>query len=259
MISITSDWYQPIFLLQHFLDHLRLFHSLNAAHFENSTAYNFLICEQKHQVWVVIFLVRTWKTFWYQNNSDLLKFFEFEFFNTSCFSKWGNACNLCYATSSKNDDVVYDVTCPALWRWINFFLFVSPDDYRSCRLIQVFCHNYSFVFFCIIAIGLEAWLTNWLTVHLLKKYKIKRKFTFFSKYQIYFISWVENIEIFIRAAHFWKFVCFQHTWWNIFGIHLKKVNILYVHLWVNRIYQLGIHKNATEVQILALKYILSGI
>ena len=67
-----------------------------------------------------------------------------------------------------------------------------------------------------------------LTEILLKKYKIKRKFTFFSKYQIYFISWVENIEIFIRAAQSWKFWCFQHTRWNIFGIHLKKVNILYL-------------------------------
>ena len=67
-------------------------------------------------------------------------------------------------------------------------------------------------------------------VNLLKTYKIKRKFTFFSKYQIYFISGVENIEIFIRAAHSWKFWCFQHTRWNIFGIHLKKVNILYILL-----------------------------
>ena len=32
-----------------------------------------------HQVWVVIFLVRTWGKFWYQNNSVLLKFFDFEF------------------------------------------------------------------------------------------------------------------------------------------------------------------------------------
>ena len=33
------------------------------------------------KVWVVIFLVRTWGTIWYQNtgNSDLLKFFDFEF------------------------------------------------------------------------------------------------------------------------------------------------------------------------------------
>ena len=177
-------------------------------------------------MWVVIFLVRTWGTFWYQNNSDLL--IRFWIFNTTHFSEWGNACNLCYATSSTNYDVAIDVTCLALWRWINFFLSVSPDDYRSCRLIQVFSHKYAFVFLYIIVIRLEAWLTNWLTVNLLKKYKIKRKFTFFSKYQICFMSWVENIEIFILAAHSWKFWCFQHNRWNIFGIHLKKVNILYL-------------------------------
>ena len=80
-------WYQSlvklisayIFTVAFFLGHLWLYHSLNAAHFESSNAYNFLICEQKHQVCVVIFLVRTWGTFWYQNNSDLLKFFEFAF------------------------------------------------------------------------------------------------------------------------------------------------------------------------------------
>ena len=88
MISITSEmiWYQSlvidISLYFHccvFFYHLWLFHSLNAAHFESSNAYNFLICEPKHQVWVVIFLVRTWGTFWYQNNSDLLNFFYFGF------------------------------------------------------------------------------------------------------------------------------------------------------------------------------------
>ena len=42
-----------------------------------------------------------------------------------------------------------------------------------------------------------------------KKYKIKRKFTFFCKYQIYFISWVENLRIFNCAAHSWKFWCFN--------------------------------------------------
>ena len=60
-----------------------------------------------------------------------------------------------------------------------------------------------------------------------KKYKIKENLIFFSKYQIYVISWVENIEIFTPAAHSWKFWCFQHTRWNI---HLKKVNILYLFL-----------------------------
>ena len=82
MISITCDCYQHIFSLVidiTFLDYLCLFHSLNAAHFESSNAYNFLICEQKHQVWVGLFLVRTRGTFWYQNNSDLLKFFDFAF------------------------------------------------------------------------------------------------------------------------------------------------------------------------------------
>ena len=68
-----------IFTVAFFLDYLWLFHSLNAAHFESSNAYNFLICEQKHKVWGVIFIVRTWGTFWYQNNSDLLKFFDVEF------------------------------------------------------------------------------------------------------------------------------------------------------------------------------------
>ena len=74
VISVTSEmiWYQSlvnyISLYFHFafLDHLWLFHSLNAAHFESSNAYNFLICEQKHQVWVGIFLIRTWGTILYQ-------------------------------------------------------------------------------------------------------------------------------------------------------------------------------------------------
>ena len=44
---------------------LTFFHSLNAFHFRTSNANNFLICEQKHQVWVCIFLVRTWQIFWY--------------------------------------------------------------------------------------------------------------------------------------------------------------------------------------------------
>ena len=124
-------------------------------------------------------------------------------------------------------DIDYDVTCPALWRWINFFLSVSPDDYRSWRLIQVFWHKYSFY---IIVIRLEAWLTNWLTVNLLKKYKIKRKVTFFSKYQICFISWVENIEIFIRACTHENSDVFN-TLDEIYLVFTsKKVNILYLFI-----------------------------
>ena len=45
---------------------------------------------------------------------------------------------------------------------------------------------------------------------------------FWGEYQIYFIECVENIRIFMRAQHEWKFRCFQLTRWNIFGIHLKK-------------------------------------
>ena len=55
------------------------FHSLNAFHFRTSNAHNFLICEQKHQVWVSIFLVRTWQIFWYQIYLGLLRTFIFAF------------------------------------------------------------------------------------------------------------------------------------------------------------------------------------
>ena len=64
-----------------FLDYLWLFHWLTVVHFRTSNAYNFLICERKHQVWVFIILVRTWGIFWYQNYLGLLKFFVFHLFN----------------------------------------------------------------------------------------------------------------------------------------------------------------------------------
>ena len=41
--------------------------SLNVPHFRNSNAYNSVIYEQKHKVWVFIFLVRTLGKMWYQN------------------------------------------------------------------------------------------------------------------------------------------------------------------------------------------------
>ena len=47
-------------------------------------------------------------------------------------------------------------------------------------------------------------------------------------YKIYFISCGENISIFTRATHSWKYWFFHRTRWNIFGIHLHKVNILYL-------------------------------
>ena len=64
-------------------------------------------------------------------------------------------------------------------------------------------------------------------------YKIKRKSTFFRKYQKYFILWGENISIFTPATHSCKNTYFHSTQWNIFDtciwhcIHLKQVNIFY--------------------------------
>ena len=56
----------------------------------------------------------------------------------------------------------------------------------------------------------------------------KENLLIFGKDQIYFISCVENINNFTRATHSWNYWYFQHMRWNIFGSHLKKVNILYV-------------------------------
>ena len=89
VISITSEmiWYQSLVIDISLYFHCSVFwitsdfsiHLMQLTSKVQSNTYNFLICEQKHQVWVVIFLVRKWGTFWYQNNSDLLKFFDFEF------------------------------------------------------------------------------------------------------------------------------------------------------------------------------------
>ena len=57
--------------------------SLNVSHFRNSNAYNSVIYEQKHKVWVFIFLVRTkeqsgtkiicvFKNFWFLHFHRLL-------------------------------------------------------------------------------------------------------------------------------------------------------------------------------------------
>ena len=88
VISITSEmiWYQSLVIDISLYFHCSVFLITSDFSFhlmqltsKSSNAFNFLICEQKHQVWVVIFLVRTWGTFWYLNNSDSLKFFDFEF------------------------------------------------------------------------------------------------------------------------------------------------------------------------------------
>ena len=53
--------------------------SLNVPHFRNSNAYNSVIYERKHKVWVFIFLVRTLGTMWYQNYLCFQKFLVFAF------------------------------------------------------------------------------------------------------------------------------------------------------------------------------------
>ena len=52
-----------------------------------------------------------------------------------------------------------------------------------------------------------------------------RKFTFFGKYKKYFISCWKKISNFTLAVHLFNLWHFQHIRWNIFGFHLKKVNI----------------------------------
>ena len=88
VIAITSEmiWYQSLVIDISLYFHCSFFWitsdfaiNLDAAHFESSNACKFLICEQKHQVWIGIFLVRTWGSFWYQNKSDLLTFFDLHF------------------------------------------------------------------------------------------------------------------------------------------------------------------------------------
>ena len=53
--------------------------SLNVHHFRNSNAYNSVIYERKHKVWVFIFLVRTLGTMLYQNYLCFQKILVFAF------------------------------------------------------------------------------------------------------------------------------------------------------------------------------------
>ena len=58
--------------------------SLNVPHFRNSNAYNSVIYERKHKVWVFIFLVRTLGTMWYQNYLCFQKFWFLHFHRLIC-------------------------------------------------------------------------------------------------------------------------------------------------------------------------------
>ena len=53
--------------------------SLNVPHFRNSNAYNYVIYERKHKVWVFIFLVRMLGTMRYQNYLCFQKFLFLHF------------------------------------------------------------------------------------------------------------------------------------------------------------------------------------
>ena len=86
------------------------------AHLDSSNAYNLAIFKQKHQVWIGIFGLEQ-EEYFGTKQFRFAEIFRFCIFSTSHFSEWGNAFNLCYVTSSN----IFEVTCLALWRWINFF------------------------------------------------------------------------------------------------------------------------------------------
>ena len=90
-----------------------------------------------------------------------MKFFDFEF-STPPVSV-SEAMHVTSATQRHQQIMKSLMTSIVLHFDADQFLYtisVSPDDYRSCRLIEIFCHKYSFVFFYIIVIQLKAWLTN---------------------------------------------------------------------------------------------------
>ena len=77
----------------------------------------------KHLVWVVVFLVRTWETFWYQNNSDLLKFFDFEFSTPP--ASVSEAMHVTYATQ-RHQQIMTSIMTSLVSHfdaeWISFYL-----------------------------------------------------------------------------------------------------------------------------------------
>ena len=109
---------------------------------------------------------------------------------------------------------------------------------------HVVCHKYSFVFFYIIMIRLEAWLTNWLTVNLLKKYKIKRKFTSLKWLPNIFhlVSWNHRnfhsccalMKILMFSTHSMKYIWYSpqkskyplFILWSLFSYHVENMATL---------------------------------
>ena len=81
VIDISRYFHCRVWITSEFSIHLT---SLDVPHFRNSNAYNSVIYERKHKVWVFIFLVRTLGTMWYQKLFVFSKMFGFCIF-TACF------------------------------------------------------------------------------------------------------------------------------------------------------------------------------
>ena len=76
VIDISRYFHRRVWITSDVSIHLT---SLNVPHFRNSNAYNSVIYEREHKVWVFIFLVRTLGTMWYQNYLCFQKFLVFAF------------------------------------------------------------------------------------------------------------------------------------------------------------------------------------
>ena len=76
VIDISRYFHRRVWITSDVSIHLT---SLNVPHFRNSNAYNSVIYEQKHKVWVFIFLVRMFETMWCQNYLCFQKYLVFAF------------------------------------------------------------------------------------------------------------------------------------------------------------------------------------
>ena len=76
VIDISRHFHCRVWITSDFSIHLTPF---NVPHSRNSNAYNSVINERKHKVWVFIFFVRTLGTMSYQNYLCFQKFSVFAF------------------------------------------------------------------------------------------------------------------------------------------------------------------------------------
>ena len=78
--------------------------------------------------------------------------------------------------------------------------------------------------------------------------KSKKKIYFiFDKYKKNIPSRIENISNSTRATQSWNNWYFQHIRWHIFGIHLKKVNILCFFHNLLKVVISGKYKNLNKI------------